>query len=141
MEPWEHAETYLGTPFVHRGRTRNQLDCAGLLILVARDLGLGYRNKRVYGREPQNDGLQEFLLKHCGAPLTKTSDELEVNDILLLRLDHKDPSHLAIVTPYPLEGQLGMIHTYGALGRVVRHILDDKWRSRIHGIYAWPAKS
>jgi len=137
MEPWEHALTYIGTPFSHRGRTRNRLDCAGLLVAVGRDMGYRVRDLRIYGRVPYDDGLERFLESNCGPPVTR---EPQVNDILLLR--HRPelpPGHLALVTPHPSAGGLGMVHTYGELGKVVNHILNDTWRRKIVAVYEWPS--
>ncbi len=135
MEPWEVSLQYMGVPFRHRGRTHNGLDCAGLLVRTALDMGIKVTDMRVYGREPYKDGLYNFLVANCGPPVDRPP---QVNDILLLR--HKsmvDPSHLALVAPHP-EGGLAMIHTYGELGHVTMHRIDDDWASRIAAIFEWP---
>ena len=138
MEPWEIAVTYVGTPFNHRGRTRNQLDCAGLLVRVGLDLGIKVKDLRVYGRTPYQDGLHDFLVANCGPPVQRPH---RVNDILLLQFpQEKEPSHLAIVCPYH-GGGLGMVHTYAALNKVVQHCLDASWERRIVEVFQWPKKS
>jgi len=137
MEPWEVALRYKGVPFRHRGRTRNGLDCAGLLVRVALDMNYPVKDLRVYGREPYKDGLRKFLVANCGAPVKRAP---QVNDILLLRhVGAIEPSHLALVAPHPT-GELAMIHTYSALGKVVMHRLDPSWRQRTVEIYAWPER-
>lgn len=139
MEPWEIAFTYLGTPFAHRGRTRTRLDCAGLLVVVAIEYGIKVKDLRVYGREPYKDGLRNFLIANCGEPVTRPHT---INDVLLLKFPNvPEPSHLAIVTPYPVEGEFGMVHTYAALKRVVRHHLNATWQQRIVEVFQWPKRS
>ncbi len=142
MEPWEVALTYLDTPFGHRGRTRNQLDCVGLLVRTGRDFGLKVHDLRIYGRVPHDEALRQLLVANCGQPVDRPP---QVNDILLLQLPHAPtPSHVALVTPYPGDDDnnnnntLGMIHTYGSLGKVVRHRLNATWEQRISEVFQWP---
>jgi cell wall-associated NlpC family hydrolase len=47
------ARTYLGVPWRHQGRTRAGLDCAGLIVMVARDLALSDYDSTAYGRRAQ----------------------------------------------------------------------------------------
>ena len=138
MELWEAAMQYLNVPFRHRGRTKNGLDCVGLVILAGKDIGFVAQDLRVYGREPWDDGLENYLKLNLGDPVDR---EPLPNDVLLLRL-HRDvpPSHVAICAPYPYPGTIGMVHTYGEIGRVVYHRMDDRRRNQIAGVYQWPAK-
>ena len=144
MEPYEHALKYIGVPFRHRGRSRpsptytGALDCLGLLVMVAEDLGLPYKDKKVYGREPWKDGLRKGLQENCGPPVKRP---LRENDIVLFR--HKngeEPAHVGITFPYP-SGGLGLIHTSGEHGRVVKHRIDARRFNLIVEAYEWPAKS
>jgi cell wall-associated NlpC family hydrolase len=147
IEPWQAAMKYVGTPFRHMGRSPNGLDCVGLLMLTARDVGHEPIDNPMYGREPSPDNsafnLAAYCQMNCGEPVTRN---LQPNDILLMRLRPENlPSHLALVAPYPAEGDgsgedVGMIHTYGEIGRVVYHRIDHVRRSQIVGVYAWPAK-
>ena len=121
MRPHEAAMEYLGVPFRHRGRTRNGLDCIGLIILAARAMSVPVFDQKVYGREPWRDGLRAHLQAHLGDPVDRP---IQVDDVLLMRLrPEQEPSHVAIVAPHPYG--LGMVHTYGEIGRVVYHRIDD----------------
>ena len=44
------ARTWLGTPWRHQGRSPRGVDCAGLVVLVARALGLADHDVAGYGR-------------------------------------------------------------------------------------------
>lgn len=137
-QPYEIARDYLGVPFQHRGRTEAGVDCAGLLVLVALKRGYPVKDLTIYGREPQNDGLYEFLRLNCGEPKPEGAP-LEVNDILLLRhKPGKPPNHLALVTPHP--HGLGIIHSYGEVGRVVEHGLTGRRLANITGVWQWPER-
>ena len=55
------ARSYLGVPWRHQGRTRAGIDCAGLVVLVARDLGLTDYDSTAYGRRAQGQGFVEHF--------------------------------------------------------------------------------
>ncbi len=136
LKPHEVALSYLGVPFRHRGRTRNGLDCIGLIIMAARECGMEVFDQKVYGREPWRDGLRGHLRAHFGPPVERP---IEVDDVLLLRLvSMTQPSHVAIVAPHP--HGLGMVHTYGEIGHVAFHRIDAYRRERIIEAYEWPEK-
>ena len=62
------ARAHIGTPWQHQGRLRGvALDCAGLVIMVARDLGIVEPDFdiRGYGRAP--DGT---MLAYCAGAMT-----------------------------------------------------------------------
>ncbi len=146
MRPYEQAKKYVGVPFRHRGRIRpnaqtghpGALDCLGLLVVTAQDLGLEVFDKELYGREPWRDGLQKGLRQNCGEPIL---GPLEPDYIILMRLHpDQEPSHVGILAPYLTCG-LGIIHTYGEVGRVVFHRLNAYRHEQIVEVYTWPAKS
>lgn len=118
------ARAYLGCPFHHQGRSRHGLDCAGLLVLAYRDLGIELLDLPAYGREPWNDGLRECVESN----FRKVARPAEPGDILLLRY-RREPQHLAIVT------DKGMIHTYATVGKVVETNIGPTWIERIVGTY------
>jgi cell wall-associated NlpC family hydrolase len=45
----EAARQYVGSPIVERGRSREGLDCVGLVVCTARDLGLRFPDFQGYG--------------------------------------------------------------------------------------------
>ena len=47
------VRTYMNVPWRHQGRSMLGIDCAGLVIAVARDLGISQYDIRNYRREPR----------------------------------------------------------------------------------------
>lgn len=119
------ARTYLGTPFLHQGRhPQVGLDCAGVVVCVARELGLENGFTEVpYGRRPHAGTLQRICDEHM--------DRIALyapGDVLLLAWE-SEPQHLGIAT------DIGIVHSYAQARKVVEHCLDPTWRSRIRGAY------
>lgn len=133
----EKARTYLGTPFLHRGRCKkNGVDCGGLIICCLKDLGYEPPDMTVYGREPHKDGLRQYLIRSIGVPLND-KNEMKPGDIALMKFV-KEPQHVAIIGNYVLDKtgkNLSLIHSYGTVEKVVEHRLDDDWKDKIIEIY------
>lgn len=86
------ARSYLGVPFVHEGRSRGGLDCAGLLCRVFTDLVLPYEDKLGYDRSPVGQDFFQHLLKHMKPNLTNT---LPIGSVGLIR-QSRYPCHIGI---------------------------------------------
>lgn len=122
------ARAYLGVPFRHQGRTPPLvLDCAGLFVMVCRDLGLPVIDEQGYGRNPYR-GLLEQCIERQPFLRRIPREEMGEGDVLLMRFDCA-PQHIAIHA-----GQ-SMIHAYEQIGRVVEHRLAGAWRARIVHAY------
>lgn len=130
------ARRWLGTPFHHQGRLIDVgADCAGLIIGVARGLGLSGYDIDGYARQPDGGTLRE----ECDREMTRVAPGgVKPGDVLLMRLG-RDPQHLAIVTA-AREGQpTAMIHVHSEPPSVcVEHSLDARWRRRVIQIYRLP---
>jgi cell wall-associated NlpC family hydrolase len=121
------ARSYKGCRYHHQGRTRAGIDCAGLLVCVARDVGISTEGDQTgYSRTP--DGMS---LKRALDDFGVRVDTFQPGDFLLMRFDSQ-PQHIAIVT------DVGIIHSYLSARRVVEHRLSDDWRARIVQAYAFP---
>lgn len=118
----ETAREYIGTPFQHQGRLKGVgVDCAGLIICVAHDIGYTDYDFTAYSRIPSGGRLEALLLQYLDIiPI----NEAAPGDVYLLKID-REPQHLAIVSDH------GIIHSYSGSGGVVEHRLDDKWKARI----------
>lgn len=119
------ARGYVGTPFRHQGRIPGlALDCAGVVVCVAKALGLEGEFKEVpYGRYPHAATLQRICEEHM--------DRITLygpGDVLLMAWE-AEPQHLAIAS------DIGVIHSYAKARAVVEHVLDPLWRSRIRAAY------
>lgn len=100
------ARGWIGTPFHHLGRLKGVgVDCAGLVIGVARDLGLIAPDFDipVYSRRP--DG--HSMLAWCDQYMHRV-DQMQIGNVIVVIVD-KDPQHLGIVTDHRNSG-FGIIH-------------------------------
>lgn len=126
------ARDWLGVPFLHQGRSRAGVDCAGLVICVARGLGELPEGYDVNGYRRAPDG---SMLRECDARLVPISG-LEAGAVAMMRFS-EEPQHLAFVAPYR-HGGFALIHALQKSGRVVEHRLDPTWRGRIVRLFRFP---
>jgi cell wall-associated NlpC family hydrolase len=111
------------------------VDCIGLVIGVARELGLVALDfdKNGYNRIP--DGVT--LKAGCDAHMDRVAlQDLACGHVLLMCFESQ-PQHMAIVGKI-YDGSLTMIHAYSHARppRVVEHRLAPVWRARIVQAYA-----
>lgn len=125
----DECRKWLGVKWQHQGRTRNGIDCVGLPIVVANDLGISDFDINQYSRVPSGHMMQRLLSTVC----TKITD-IRKGDILHMAFIEQ-PQHIAIVSGIdPLQ----IIHADTVAGKVVEHRLDDEWISKIRGAYRIP---
>jgi cell wall-associated NlpC family hydrolase len=129
------ARKWLGVKFHHQGRTRAAgVECLGLLVAVSQALGLERNglpvarfDRRDYGPNPDPQKLVQYLEE----ALTRIApEEIRAGDVGVFTIETR-PQHLAIVSDYPVSGELGMIHAYAPARKVVEHRLDESWRARM----------
>jgi hypothetical protein len=134
------AREYVGTPFHQQGRVKGLgMDCAGIVLCVGEDLGLCYRDGRKihrfdykdYGMFPVLDAMQTEADKIF---VKKALNEMIPGDILTMRAPFI-VHHMAIVSQ--LKQGLGIIHAYGGVGKIVEHLLDERWAGRIAGVFSY----
>jgi hypothetical protein len=122
------ARRHLGTPFIHQARVeRVGVDCIGLLVLVAKELGIPIVDHKRYKRRPDPALFMEKMrLNLDPVPLV----EAAIGDMLVFWYQKRGvPQHLAFKT------DIGIIHTYAEAGRVVETAMDKKWQVRL--LSAW----
>lgn len=132
----EAARKFLGAKFIHQGRTANGMDCAGLLKLSERLLGRELQDWKGYGRQPHAGLLRQIIEENYGPAIAEgpsALDSMQPGDKILMRFE-SEPQHIAIcgMTGY---GELSMIHTYGSVGKVTEHRIDEHWASKIVAVY------
>lgn len=128
------ARSYSGVRWHHQGRSRVGVDCIGMFICVAHDLGLSDADASGYGTTPDGS-LSIGLRKHC--ILQPAGTQPEPGMVAEMRFD-REPQHVGLIVPYHLGG-LGLLHAMSRYPRkVVEHRLDDVWRSRIVALYKLP---
>lgn len=130
----QEARSYLGTPWRHQGRTRRGIDCAGLVVLVSRALGLADYDSTGYQRRPQSGD----FVGHFDKNLTRRPrGEALPGDVILFR-DRQYTCHSAIVSER--HGKPTIVHAYARRRRVVEEYLDqDDWENKIMHVYSFPA--
>ena len=137
------ARTYVDTPFVHQGRMKGKgIDCVGLVICVAAELGLQDKLGKVasiedlpqqYSHMPQGNLTHDTMGQHLHR---KGMDAMKPGDVVTCRF-RGATSHAAILGSN--EDGLTLIHAYsGEAERCVEHPLDEVWKRRIAGVFEFP---
>lgn len=125
------ARSWLGTPYRDKGRVRGRaVDCLGVVIGVAKGLGLSEFDTTLYGMVPRRKMMGALLREHMREiPITEAGP----GDIVWIAW-HRAPQHLAILT------DVGMLHAYhdGTEDRVVEHPIDSSHRARIRAAFRLP---
>lgn len=134
------ARQFLGVRFAHQGRSKAGLDCLGLLLATAIAADIHFSGASAmaldvptYGHRPDTALLKERLdqfLEPAVGPLMPA-------DVVLLCVD-QSPQHLALLTDYPMAGELGMIHAYAPVRAVVEHRYDAHWKAATVAAYRLP---
>jgi cell wall-associated NlpC family hydrolase len=129
------ARRWIGTPFAHQGRVRGDgVDCVGLIVGVAHDLGLTAYDNRNYARLPDCRLLVAELDAHMD--FIPPEDAAE-GDVVVIAWD-AEPIHTALYTGRTV------IHALESIGRVAEHRFPAAWRERVVAAYryrglAWPS--
>ena len=129
----EYARSWKDVPYRHQGRSRLGVDCAGILVEIARMVNIEITDVLNYSREPSTFSLKEQMDRVL-CPIDR--DDILPGDALLFKIDIL-PQHVAIVSDY-LYGGLGMIHAYTKVKKVVEHRLNDVWMHRLIQAYRIP---
>jgi cell wall-associated NlpC family hydrolase len=124
------ARRWVGTPWVHQGRTARGLDCVGLLVVCAQALGIPVEDKADYGREP----VGQSLMSHLSSYLTPAPR----NEILPGRVgvftESRFPCHVGVFSE--VSGNLYLIHAYARRRKVVEEPFVEGHRGlRLIGSY------
>jgi cell wall-associated NlpC family hydrolase len=111
------------------GRTRETgLDCFGLVIRVAWDLGLSQFTFDGYDRMPN----PQHVIQHCDAQMTRIpAPEAQVGDVILMAFGTW-PSHLAILADKARP--FSLIHAYAGMRQVCETSLSG---DLLKGVKAW----
>ena len=128
------ARSYLGVRFRHQGRSRNGIDCAGLIVSVGHDLGLQREaDYTAYSHAPDGRTLHVLLARHFDVV---PPGEMSLGDVVFMAFQ-EFPQHLGILAdacrPFSL------IHAYAPSRKVIEVRLDDEWEGRVRNIYRYRA--
>ncbi len=132
----------VGVRFQHQGRDATHgLDCLGLLLVVAEQLNLRFEGIRPMALDVRNYRTRpdtKFLYAQLSRWLQPiATDEVKIADIVLLEI-HGLPQHLALLSDYPVVGEMGMIHAHAIAHRVVEHRYDESWRKATIAAFRLP---
>lgn len=130
------AREWINTPFQHQARMHAVgVDCAGLVIGVARQLGLVAPDFDVsnYPRSP--DGVT--LLKWCDRYMLRVARENMMPGHVVVVAFDKDPQHLGILGDYR-HGGLSIIHAAQKPGRVIETRLMFSPAMKFVAVYRLP---
>ena len=118
------ARSWLAVPWRHQGRSRRGIDCAGLVVLVARQLGLADHDLAGYGRHSSGLALVDaFRAAMNTIPLPKAGP----GDVLLLA-DAAYPCHCGILTE--LRGMPHLLHAHALRRQVIEEPYVDEWPAK-----------
>ncbi len=115
----EAARRYLGVPWRHLGRSREGLDCIGLVLLAARDCGIVAEDPAPYQREPSSQRLRQELARYLDQGSVA---DPRPGDVLVFNLGVY-AGHIGIAGEHPQYRRLSVIHAYAPRRRVVEEVL------------------
>ena len=124
------ARKWVGTKFHHQGRKKNiGVDCIGLWVGVAREIGLSVDDELDYPREPNGGRLELALEEYL------VESELKIGGVGLFKIKN-EPQHVGIFSDYG--DDIGLIHAYAQARKVAEHRLDDFWRDKLVRCFEFP---
>ena len=113
------ARSWVGVPWQHQGRTRLGIDCAGLIIVVAKALEIADYDTTAYQRRTHGtDFLQHFRDNMTAKQIVRAVP----GDVLLFR-DQAYPCHSSIVGDR--NGAMTIIHAHAMRREVVEELIDQ----------------
>jgi hypothetical protein len=127
----EAARAWLGVPWRHLGRSREGLDCIGLVLLAARECGIMADDPAPYAREPASHRLR--------AGLASALDEVPIaearpGDVLVFNLGLY-AGHIGIRAVHPAYRVPSVIHAYAPRRRVVEEPLATIEMGTLTGVF------
>lgn len=109
VDVYTSARALIGTKYQHQGRLPGvALDCIGVPIVVAWDLGLVPRTFNVtgYPRVPDGQMLMQYSDQYM---VRRAADAPLVAGVVIAAAIEQDPQHFGILAPYR-HGGLSIIH-------------------------------
>ena len=122
----EYARELSGVKVQHQGRTLYGVDCIGLVVLTAKKMGFEVEDCTDYSAIPDGVSLVEQLERKLVK--IEVSNRLP-GDVAVFAMTKKSPQHLGIFT------DIGVIHTYSYVGKVVEHAFTKSWADKLVGAY------
>ncbi|WP_342237169.1 hypothetical protein [Inquilinus sp. OTU3971] len=132
MQLVDAARAYLDVKWRHRGRSRFGIDCVGLPLLAARDIGYAIEDVPEYVRGAHGyDVVREIAARTRPASLAELRE-----DLIVLFRDGVYPCHCGILGVSP-QGAWSLVHAYATAGKVVEEPYD-RWAGKATHAFALP---
>jgi cell wall-associated NlpC family hydrolase len=133
------ARCWIGVKWRHQGRSREGVDCLGLVRQVGSALGLLDFDTRDYARQAAD----ESMLWQCRELLLPVeANDWSPGDIPVMRFGNN--RHIGFFGDY-LHGGLSIIHAYTSMRRVVEHRFTEDWlraqNASLIGVFRFPGVS
>lgn len=122
------ARGYIGTRWMHQGRSARGIDCVGLVLLSAAQIGIEIPDMQGYRRSP-NPALFLGHIRNNTIP----ADAPVPGTIGVFR-DGNQPCHVGIFAT--LHDQLSLIHAYAGTGLVMEEVFIHDWPKKLIEIRA-----
>ena len=117
------ARTYIGTPWRHQGRDRHGLDCVGLIVAAAAEIGIVANDIPNY-RRANRGKFFDAVLAH-----TKALTELPRSGDLVVMRDHIAPIHIGILCIE--DGRRTLIHAATRRRSVIEEVVTPELNAEI----------
>jgi cell wall-associated NlpC family hydrolase len=117
------ARAWIGTKWVHQGRSAHGIDCVGLVVMVCRALTIWDYDVAGYPREPDGTFMSHFFAAG-GVRIPLLS--VQPGDLILFR-DAIYACHVAVVGS--VGDTLTLIHAHASRRKVVEEPLGAEWRA------------
>ena len=132
----DQARTWIGTEFIHQGRSKKNekyngaCDCIGLIVGVLKELDNPIYKYDVtnYSRLAVGKRLIEIMDNYF-----PEASELEEGLIGVFKFNNL-PQHVGFISKLP-DGRWGLIHCYQGANKVVEHELTKPWQNRLLKLY------
>jgi cell wall-associated NlpC family hydrolase len=119
------ARGWLGVPWRHQGRTRAGVDCAGLVVMVGRALGLTDYDTTGYSRRAHG----QAFVRHFQAAMDDVRlPEAILGDVLVFA-DHAYPCHCGFLTTKWQVPHL--LHAHVIRRKVVEEPYAGEWPEKV----------
>jgi cell wall-associated NlpC family hydrolase len=116
------ARAHLGVTWMHQGRSREGVDCLGLVLLVAHQFALTDFDTRDYARQAKDESMLEQCREHL---FEIPRAAAQPGDVAVMRFANN--RHIGIFGDY-VHGGLSLIHAFSQAPRkVVEHRFSDDW--------------
>lgn len=144
----DQLRSWSGVRFRHQGRNRQGVDCVGLVIMAAAELGIANGADRItgYSRSPNKQDFDywsaKFYTKLPYNRLQPVERQVQIGDLLTFWIDVEHiPRHIAVFTGFDGQNRPTMIHSHAKTNRGVLEMpIDTKyWSRRVSNIYRLPA--